>query len=250
MVTHFWGEAQNGLYAAAYKIPNILTIACGIFMDAWQLSAVVASRKSGDSESPEEADERRRSLRTFFSRIFRGYGAFLFLAAGGLILLTRPIAILLFDPSFYEAWVYIPVLLLATALSALSNFAGSVYMVERRGMATMVTSMIGAVLNVGLNLWLIPLMGPMGAAIATMVSYLVVFAVRAVHARRFIRFRLPLVWLGLNAALLGAICTVVTLAVRGWVWYAIAACLALTLIDAPYLLRSLIHLLEERRKKS
>lgn len=250
MVTHFWGEAQNGLYAAAYKIPNILTIACGIFMDAWQFSAVVASRKSGDSESPEEADERRRSLRTFFSRIFRGYGAFLFLAAGGLILLTRPIAILLFDPSFYEAWAYIPVLLLATALSALSNFAGSVYMVERRGMATMVTSMIGAVLNIGLNLWLIPLMGPMGAAIATMVSYLVVFAVRAVHARRFIRFRLPLVWLGLNAALLGTIGTVVTLAVRGWVWYAIAACLALTLIDAPYLLRSLIHLLEERRKKS
>jgi O-antigen/teichoic acid export membrane protein len=250
MVTYFWGEAQNGLYAAAYKIPNILTIACGIFMDAWQFSAVVASRKSSNTESPEEADERRRSLRAFFSGIFRGYGAFLFLAAGGLILLARPIATLLFDPSFYEAWVYIPVLLLATALSALSNFAGSVYMVERRGMATMVTSMIGAVLNVGLNLWLIPLMGPMGAAIATMVSYLVVFVVRAVHARRFIRFRLPLAWLGLNAVLLGAICAVVTLSVRGWIWYALGLCFGLAVMDAPYLLRSVIHLLKRRQKKS
>lgn len=250
MVTHFYGEAKNGLYAAAYKIPNILTIACGIFMDAWQFSAVVAGRRARDDESPEEADERRRSLRAFFSKIFRGYGAFLFLAAGGLILLSRPIATVLFDPSFYEAWAYIPVLLLATALSALSNFAGSVYMVERRGTATMVTSMIGAGLNIGLNFWLIPPMGPMGAAIATLISYLVVFVVRAVHARRFIRFRLPFTWLGLNALLLGAACSVVTLAVRGWVWYAIGCCFALAIIDAPFLIRSVIHLLDGRRKKS
>jgi O-antigen/teichoic acid export membrane protein len=248
MVTHFWGEAQNGLYAAAYKIPNILTIACGIFMDAWQFSAVVASRKAGDSESPEEALERRRSLRAFFSSIFRGYGAFLFLAAGGLILLSRPIATVLFDPSFYEAWQYIPVLLLATALSALSNFAASVYMVERRGLATMVTAVIGAALNVGLNFWLIPSRGPMGAAVATLVSYLVVFALRAVHARRFIRFRIPPLWLGLNALLLGALCTLVSLSVRGWVWYSLALCLGLAVIDAPYLIRSVIHLLQSRKK--
>ena len=250
MVTYFCGEAQNGLYAAAYKIPNILTIACGIFMDAWQFSAVVASRKAGDTETPEETRERRRSLRTFFSRIFRGYSAFLCLAAGGLILLARPIAAILFDPSFFEAWQYIPVLLLATALSALSNFAGSVYMVERRGLATMITSLMGAFCNIGLNLWLIPLMGPMGAAIATLVSYLVVFIVRVIHARRFIRFRLPLVWLCLNAILLGALCTVVTLSVRGWVWYAVGLCLLLGIIDAPYLIRSVIHLFDRKAKKS
>lgn len=247
MVTYFCGEAQNGLYAAAYKIPNILTIACGIFMDAWQFSAVVASRKAGDSETPEEATERRRSLRAFFSSIFRGYGAFLFLAAGGLVLLARPISRLLFDPAFFEAWAYIPVLLLATALSALSNFAASVYMVERRGMATMVTSVIGAVLNVGLNLWLIPDKGPMGAAIATLASYLVVFVLRAIHARRFIPFRIFPVWLVLNALLLGALCTVVTLSVRGWVWISLGLCLGLAVIDAPYLIRSAIHLLRRRK---
>ena len=153
----------------------------------------------------------------------------------------------MFDPAFYEAWVYIPVLLLATALSALSNFAGSVYMVERRGVATMVTSLIGALLNIGLNLWLIPAMGPMGAAIATLASYFVVLVVRTLHARHLIRFRLPPVWLLLNAILLGALGAIVTLAVRGWVWYAIALCLALAVIDAPYLIRSAIHLLRRRK---
>jgi O-antigen/teichoic acid export membrane protein len=77
MVTYFCGEAQNGLYAAAYKIPNILTIAGGIFIDAWQFSAVIANRGATNLETNEQADERRRSLSAFFSRIFKGYGAFL-----------------------------------------------------------------------------------------------------------------------------------------------------------------------------
>ena len=249
MVTHFWGEAQNGLYAAAYKIPNILTIACGIFIEAWQFSAVVANRKANDAETREETQERRRALSAFFSKIFKGYGAFLCLATGGLILMSRPVAMLLFDPSFFDAWQYIPVLLVATALSALSNFAGSVYMVECRGVATMVTSLIGALTNIGLNLLLIPSMGPMGAAIATLLSYLIVFVIRALHTRRFIRIRMSLLWLALNALLLGGLCTLVTLAVSGWVWYAIVLCLGLALINAPYLLRSLWQLLADRRKK-
>jgi O-antigen/teichoic acid export membrane protein len=250
MVTYFCGEAQNGLYAAAYKIPNILTIACGIFMDAWQFSAVVAARKATDTETQEQADERRGSLTAFFSKIFKGYGAFLLLAAGGLILLTRPMAMILFDESFAEAWQYIPVLLLATALSALSNFAGSVYMVECRGTATMVTSLIGALGNIALNFALIPDMGPMGAAVATLISYLLVFLIRLIHARLFIPFRVPRVWLSLNFILLGALCLVMTLSVSGWIWYSLALCFTLALLDAPYLLRSVLQLLRQKRQKS
>ena len=186
----------------------------------------------------------------FFTKIFHNYGAFLWLAAGGLILLTKPMAAVLFDASFAEAWQYIPVLLLATALSALSNFVGSVYMVECRGVATMVTSLIGALVNIGLNLWLIPFMGPMGAAIATLASYALVFVVRLIHARRWIPFRVPLVWMILNMLLLSALCTVMTLAVHGWVWYSLGACFILAIIDAPYLLRSVIQLLRQRRQKT
>jgi O-antigen/teichoic acid export membrane protein len=250
MVTHFCGEAQNGLYSAAYKIPNILTTACGIFIDAWQFSAVLANRKATDTETPEQTMERRRSLSTFFSKIFIGYGAFLFLAAGALILLTKPMATVLFDTAFAEAWQYIPVLLLATALSALSNFVGSVYMVEYRGTATMITSLIGALFNIILNFWLIPLMGPMGAAIATLASYLLVFVIRLIHTRKWIPFRIPLIWMTLNCLLLGALCTVMTLAIQGWLWYSLGLCLLLTMINAPYLLRSMVQLLRQRRQKS
>ena len=250
MVTYFCGEAQNGLYAAAYKIPNVLTIVGGIFIDAWQFSAVVANRRSSGCETEDEALERRRSLAAFFSRIFKGYAAFLLLGAGGLILLIKPVATILFDPSFFTAWQYVPVLLVATVLSALSNFVGSVYMVECRGTPTMVTAMIGAVANVLLNLWLIPMMGPMGAALATMASYFLIFLIRLIHARRFIPFRTSPVWLSLSTVLLGGLCVVMTLAPRGWVWYSIGLCLLLALFTAPYLLRSMLSLFRQRRQKS
>ena len=114
----------------------------------------------------------------------------------------------------------------------------------------MVTAMIGAVANVLLNLWLIPMMGPMGAALATMVSYFLIFLIRLIHARRFIPFRTSPVWLSLSTGLLGGLCVVMTLAPRGWIWYSIGLCLLLALFTAPYLLRSMLSLFRQRRQKS
>ena len=249
MVTYFCGEAANGLYAAAYKIPNLLVIAAGIFTDAWQFSAVVENRRVSDAESEDERTSRIRSLEQFFSNVFKGYTGFLTLAAAGMMLVCRPIARVLFDPSFFEAWTYIPVLLLATVLSSLSNFASSVYMVERRGRAMLVTSMIGALANIAMNLWLIPPLGALGAAIATAASYLLVFVIRLIHARRFIRFGISPVFLVSALVLLTATAAVVTLEVRGWVWYTLALCAAVFALTAIPLWRTLKNFLAERRAK-
>ncbi len=243
MVTYFCGEAQNGLYAVAYKIPNLLTIACGIFMDAWQFSAVVENRKIEEGVTMEEQHARRRSLSDFFTNVFRSYSAFLSLAAAGLTLFSPLLAWLLFDPAYESAAAFIPVLLLATVLSALSNFVGSVYMLERRGLATMITSLIGAVGNIILNLILIPRMGPMGAAIATALSYLIVFLVRLISTRRLIPYRVPELWLAINAVLLTGAVLLVTLAPKGWVWYTLGICIPLIMIDVPILLRDVLRIL-------
>ena len=249
MVTYFCGEAANGLYAAAYKIPNLLVIAAGIFTDAWQFSAVVESRRAHDAENEQERAERTRSYAQFFSNVFKGYTAFLALAAAGLMLLCQPLAWLLFDPSFVEAWTYIPVLLLATVLSSLSNFTASVYMVERRGRAMLVTSFIGAATNVALNFALIPPLGALGAAIATAVSYLLVFIVRLLHSRRFIPFRSSPVFLCTALALIFAIAAVITLQINAWGWYTLALCAAVGALTVVPLFKIAKAFLAERRAK-
>jgi O-antigen/teichoic acid export membrane protein len=249
MVTFFRGEAENGLYAAAYKIPNLLVIAAGIFTDAWQFSAVVENRRAEQARTPEEQIARRRSLTSFFSKTIKGYSAFLFLAAAGLLLLCRPIASVLFDPSFDAAWHYIPTLILATVFSSLSAFTASVYMVERRSVAALVTASIGAAVNIVLNLCLIPSFGAMGAAIATALSYLVVLVVRLVSTRRSIPYRYAPVWQLICVSLLTLMAILITNAVFGWVVWSVLLFLATAALSFVHLLPNALSYLKERHKK-
>ena len=54
----------------------------------------------------------------------------------------------------------------------------------------MVSTVAGAVVNIGLNLLLIPRAGVLGASFATLVSYLVSFGIRAVDIRRLVEIDL------------------------------------------------------------
>lgn len=170
IVTALCGEGANGLYAVAYKIPSIVVLISGIFMDAWQLSAVT--------------EEKARAR--FFTKVFRSYSALIMMAASGIILVCKLMTKLLVSDEFYDSWQYIPLLVLATAFSCLVNFLGSVYMVKKKSMLSLVTTAAGAGLNIGLNFLLIPMMGVNGAALATFASYVFVFLLRAVSARWFI----------------------------------------------------------------
>ena len=71
MVAYLCSDAENGLYAAAYKIPTLLTYVVVIFNDAWKLSAVA------------ESDDREQCAK-FYSGVFKYYIAVMF--AGGAIL--------------------------------------------------------------------------------------------------------------------------------------------------------------------
>lgn len=178
MVKWFLGSDANGIYAVAYKIPTILTILASVFMDAWQLSAIAES--SGD---------RRAHLR-FYGRIWDLFAADVFLGAGGIVALSPLLIRILADEPYYPAWRYIPMLTLSMAAAALSNFMGSVYVVTKKSAASFWTSLVGAISNVLLNLWLIPWLGIRGAAAATFFSCLAVFLIRLVNARLLLPFHL------------------------------------------------------------
>ena len=202
MVMYFCGDAANGLYTAAYKIPNLLTICGSIFIEAWQFSAVVENSKVGDKESVLDSIRRKQRVANFFTVIFKGYTSVMFLGAGAMILFAQIFAKILFASGFYAAWIYIPVLIAATVFSALSNFTSSVYMVEKKSSLSLLTAAIGALVNVIFNFILIPPMGPMGAAVATLIAYIVVLGVRLYNVRRYIPFRCQPLRLAINTVLI------------------------------------------------
>ena len=186
------GNAATGIYAVANKIPTILLTVANTFSSAWQLSAL--------SEQPKAEKER------FFSNVFTVYSAIAFVVASGVILTAQISTRLLAAPDYYEAWRYVPVLTLATTFACLGSFLSSIYMVELRSTATLVTTLLGAVCNLAGNFFLIQWWGSMGAAISTLVSYLLIFAVRAVHTRTMLRIRWDLPKFLLCFLLLGAQC--------------------------------------------
>ena len=136
------------------------------FSSAWQLSAL--------------ADQSREEKERFFSNVYAVYFAVALVVASGVILTAQISTRLLAAPDYYEAWRYVPVLTLATTFGCLSSFLASIYMVEQRSGATLFTTMLGAVANV---------VGPMGAAISTLLSYILIFSVRAIHTRTMLRIR-------------------------------------------------------------
>ena len=184
------GSEVNGLYAAAYKVPTLLTLVCIVFIEAWQFSAV------------SESDEKERS--DFFTRVFAGFQGILFMAASALILFSKIATKILLADNYYDSWQYIPVLVLAMTYSALVTFMGSVYMVRKKSIYSFLTSAVGAVVNIVFNILLIPRWSAMGAAIATFISYFVVMIIRSIDTRRFVRFRLGVPFLTFNTVVVAA----------------------------------------------
>lgn len=88
--------------------------------------------------------------------------------AAVLMAASRLIMRFLAAPDYFSAWHYAPVLTLGTALGCLGAFFATVYMVEKRSAATLTTTAAGA-------------------AIATLASYVVIFAARAIHSRTLLK---------------------------------------------------------------
>jgi len=197
MVAWMCSDQLNGLYTVAYKIPNLLIYAVSIFDSAWKLSV--------------SAEEDPDACKDFYSRVWRVYTTVAFLGGGALMLCARLFAGILFADDYQNAWIYIPVLTLATVFTALCTFLGSVYFTSKKTIWSMVTALVGAGLNVVLNLWLIPVWDAMGASIATFASYFVVCILRLITTRRLISFKQEWGRGFINTLLLGVLTIVMTL---------------------------------------
>ena len=165
---------------------------------------------------------------------------------------------ILVSEAYYASWQFIPFLILANAFCCMVNFIGSVYMVEKRSIATLVTTIIGAAANVGMNFAFIPLFstdanpigGAQGAAIATFLSYFLVFVIRVIHTRQFIRIRFNILKFGLNTTLITLQAILMITEVPLWILYQILLTAALTALNGGALFKSMRKILNKRKHKT
>lgn len=173
------GETASGVYDAASKVPNLLSMVSTIFFQAWNMSAIT------------ENSSKDRS--SFYQRIFGAYQSILFLGAAFMIALIRPLSAILVDasvhPEYAAAYLYSPILIIAVLMMSLNQFLSSIYVATKKTIHSFWTSLAAAVTNLVLNVFLIYQWGVHGAVIATFASYFVCYLIRIVDTRRLIPFK-------------------------------------------------------------
>lgn len=175
IIVFFCGLAENGIYSVASKIPSILNVFQNIFNQAWTLSAV----REFDSEDKNG----------FFSNTYKTYNCLMTILCSGIILLDKPLAKFLYAKDFYVAWKYVPWLTIAILFGALSGYVGGLFSAVKDSKIFATSTTIGAVVNLILNFLLTPHYGAMGAAFATAISYLLVWAFRFYQSQKYIKLR-------------------------------------------------------------
>ena len=178
-VAWYKGAGEVGVYSVAIKIASIITFVMVAFRMAWPAFAY----------SIEDDSEARRTY-SFVLTYLLAAVSWVALSLGALapwwvrLLTSRPgyvgaergIGLLAFSFALYAGY---------TVLAIGSGRA-------RRTQLNWVVTGTGAAVNVGLNFWLVPAYGFIGAAVATLVAYAVLFVGMTLYAQSV--YRVPYQW--------------------------------------------------------
>lgn len=176
MITYFLGAAFNGLYAIANKFSSIIVIINSFFSLAWQESAIL------------EYDSQDRD--DYYTRMFNTYMVLQFTGMLILISVTKFAFIFLVKGNYNNGYTIVPILYMASIFSAFSVFYGTGYLSAGDTRGSFYTTIIGAVLNIIINIVALPILGIEGAAVSTLLSYLIVWVVRIVQTRKYFNIKI------------------------------------------------------------
>lgn len=175
IITILLGTAANGIYAVASKIPSLLTVLYAIFYKAWQISSIETSNVKGRDH--------------YYSNVFNIFFYFMSILVSFIILFNDTLINYLVSEEYSSVSLYVPILLFGALFSCLSGFMGSFYIVSKKTKGAFSTSIIGGILNILLNVLLIPLIGLYGAALSTLMAFFLTWLLRVKDTRKFFNIK-------------------------------------------------------------
>lgn len=189
MLGQMAGDGAVGVYSAAVRVSEV-----------WYFipTVIVAS------VFPALLKARERSLELYSARLQRLHDLLAVISvciAASVAYWATEIVCVLFGDAYAAAGPVVAVHVWASVFVFLGVAGGRWYIAENRQKLTLQRTVLGAIANVVLNLVLIPVYGPVGAAIATVLSYaLAAFLSDAVQSETRLLFYIKLRSLNLPAA--------------------------------------------------
>lgn len=161
LIIRFLGPSAAGIYTVSYTISSFLQKLAGIFNSTLYPNVTAAWEN-------EEFDE----LSRFYSNFLRGYVLFALPAIGGLSFLSVAILRFISTPEIAVngEWI-VPILAVGFAFQGAEGFLSYPLQAAEETTRLSIITFFAVILNLCLNLVLLPIIGLEGAAVATTVSF-------------------------------------------------------------------------------
>lgn len=159
MITNLMSVGSEGVYSVGSKLGHASQLIYTAFAGGWQYFAFSTMKEDNQVKSN--------------SGIFEYLGVISFVASSFVCALSYWFYKLLFIGEYVEGFIIAPYLFLAPLLQMLFQVACNQFLVIKKTWPNMFILFSGAVLNIILNLVLIPVLGIEGASIATLAGYIV-----------------------------------------------------------------------------
>ena len=159
MITNILGLQEAGIYAVGAKLGMASQLIYTAFAGGWQFFAFSTMKEKDQVKSN--------------SMVFEYLGLISFACSMFVFALAKPIYELLFEGDYVAGFIAAPYLFLAPLLQMLFQVAANQFLVVKKTWPNLFILSAGAFLNVCINLFVIPVLGIEGAAMATLVGYAV-----------------------------------------------------------------------------
>lgn len=169
------GAGANGLYAVSNKFPTILSSLLGIFNLSWSESAAL------HINSPDR-DEFFSDISNTVTKLFTSLGV-------GMIACMPFVFPLLINSKYNEAFNQIPILVLGSVFNVVICLYSAVYIAKKMTKQVATVSIIGAIVNILVNVLFIKHIGLYAASISTAISYFIMMIYRHIDLKKYINIK-------------------------------------------------------------
>lgn len=159
MITNILGIGAAGIYSVGSKLGHCSQLIYTAFAGGWQYFAFSTMKDDNQVKSN--------------SMIFEYLGVISFVATAFICAWSYLIFNILFTDKYLTGYVVAPYLFLAPLLQMLFQIACNQFLVIKKTWPNMLILSSGVVINIVINYFLIPVLGIEGAAIATLLGYVV-----------------------------------------------------------------------------
>lgn len=170
---YYHGLEEVGLYSLANKFSMIITVIFSIFYNSLQITILEEYRKKDFSR--------------FFYNIFYNISLLQMFIVLGVSLTIKYIIGFMVADTYEMVWKYVSVLLTTVVINNYSSILGLTYLLKKNTKALLKSSIVASFINILFNFLLIPKYSILGAIIATLISYIVLFYIREKDIKEFFK---------------------------------------------------------------